>query len=133
MSRKEGWEAALFNEVAAARHRAFEWSVFDCATWAFDVRYALTGIDTAVTWRGKYRNLAGGLRVLKRLGHKGYADLADAKIGPRVHVLSAQRGDIVLVGNPDAFGVCLGGTVATVAEGGLVIVPRSSVTVAWRV
>lgn len=136
--RVDGWERVLAEAVDEARGRAFAWSVFDCMTWAFDVRMRLTGIDAARQWRGKYKTLAGGLRLLKRLGHDSFADLLTAECGPSVPALMARRGDLVLVARVDApdvaAGVCVGAQVATVTEGaGLVFVPLSLAVAAWRV
>lgn len=126
--RVQGWESVLAGAVEAARERPFAWGQHDCATWAFDVRAAITGIARPA-W--SYTTEAGGRRWMKRQGWNGFAEAATAILGDPVPVLTAQRGDIVLM--EGAFGVCLGAQVAFVAPVGLTFRPLRACTMAWRV
>ncbi len=128
-----GWEEILVEAVEEAKAKDFRWSVFDCVTWAFDVRARLTGIDAAVKWRGRYQCLTGGLRVLRNLGHLSIADLVTAECGAPVPPKSARRGDLVQL-QDTALGVCLGSMAGTVEEGvGFSLVPMGHAIAAWRV
>jgi hypothetical protein len=131
--RVEGWETRLAEAVAAAQARPFAWGEHDCATWAFDVRRALTGADAAEAWRGRYRTAIGARRVLRRvLRADSHQAAATAILGaPLATQLLAQRGDIVLLS--DAFGVCLGADCAFLAPNGLTFRPLSETELAWRV
>ncbi len=135
--RLAGWEAALAAAVEDARARPFEWGVHDCATWAFDVRRALTGQDAAAAWRGRYSTAKGALRTLRLvLGAATHAEAATAILGaPLASPRQAQRGDIVLVemGDGDSFGVCLGAKAAFLGPQGLEFLPVAGCTHAWRV
>lgn len=133
LMRREDWQERLIYAVEDARTRDFQWSRFDCITWAFDVRADLIGADTAEKWRGKYRCLNGGLRVMRKLGHASIADLVTAECGEPVPARMAQRGDLVQL-QDTALGICMGAVAVTVEEGvGLVFVPMASALLAWRV
>jgi hypothetical protein len=128
------WEQILASAILAARDRPFVWGQHDCATWAFDLRRDLTGgPDHAALWRGRYRTAGGCLRVLRRTGWEtleagGRALLGTPLADPRL----AQRGDLVLGGAPEAFGVVAGAHVIFVAPDGLVSLPLSRARLAWR-
>lgn len=129
-----GWETHLTRAIADARGQPFVWGRHDCATWAVDLRRALTGgPDHAAAWRGRYRTPRGAVRVMRSLGWSSLEDGARALFGaPLEGVLLAQRGDLTLGGEPEALGVCLGAEVAFVGPAGLVFVPLASCRMAWR-
>ena len=134
MARVQGWELALVAAIAGARDLPFQWGVHDCATWAFDVRQALTGIDAADAWRGKYRTEKGAARMLRRLRCKTVEDLAVSILGdPLSTTLFAQRGDIVLGGPEQALGVCVGSDALFLQPSGLVALPIRNCMKSWRV
>jgi hypothetical protein len=133
-SRLDGWERRLMAEVAAARSRPFKWGEHDCVTWAFEVRQAITGIDDASRWRGRYSSAAGAVRVMRRLGWSDYAAAGIDLLGePLGTPLLAQRGDIVLAADGFGVGVCVGAQAAGVNPQGFVLVPLRQVAMAWRV
>jgi hypothetical protein len=129
--RVPGWEIALVDEIDRARGMAFAWGVHDCATWAFDVRRRLTGIDAAAAWRGRYATAAGSVRVMRRLGWQTLPAMGCALLGAPIQPLCAQRGDIAMWGG--AFGVCAGAVAVFVAQAGLTERPMTETTMAWRV
>lgn len=132
--RAEGWEVRLAEAVEAARHRPFEWGVHDCATWAADVRRALTGEDMAAEWRGRYRTALGAQRLIRRLGHSTLAEAVAAKLGaPLPTVRLAQRGDVLLDPEGAAVGICGGRIGMFLSADGLTDYPLRSCSKAWRV
>jgi len=132
--RLAGWELRLLDEVTSARSMPFQWGAHDCATWAFDVRRALTGKDAAKAWRGKYKTEAGAAKMLHKLKCQTVDDLARSILGDPLHaVLLAQRGDILLGGAERALGVCIGSDGLFLQPAGLVSVPLKSCFSAWRV
>lgn len=130
----EGWEGRLSDAVEKVRQRPFEWGAHDCATWAFDVRRALTGGPDVVSWRGRYTTAIGSHRIMRKLGWRSMEEGGRALLGEPLHaVLMAQRGDLVLSQGDPAFGVCIGSHVAFVAPDGLQFVPLGDCSMAWRV
>jgi len=129
----EGWETRLQAALKQDIERPFEWSVYDCATWAFSVRAALTGLDATPAWKGKYTSLAGGLRLMKRLGWADYQAMGTALLGAALDdVRLAQRGDIAL-GPDGGFGVVVGRCVFGLAPDGITASVLADCRMAWRV
>jgi hypothetical protein len=128
------WEQVLATAIALAQAQPFAWGEHDCATWAFDLYRDLTdGPDHAALWRGRYHTPIGCGRVLRRLEwttleEGGRALLGDPLPDPRL----AQRGDLILGGEPEAFGIVIGAKAAFVAPEGLVRLPLSTCRLAWR-
>ena len=128
------WEQVLADAIRQASARPFAWGQHDCATWAFDLHRDLTdGPDHAALWRGRYRTRVGCARVLRRLGWTSLEDGGRALLGnPLEDVRRAHRGDLILGGAPEAFGVVIGAKAAFVAPDGLVRLPLSVCRLAWR-
>ena len=129
--RIEHWEIALHDAIQAARERPFSYGTHDCATFAFNVRLALTGEDVAAEWRGRYSTELGAKRMLTRLGHEDVAGLATHHLGEPQPVGLSRRGDIVLIDG--ALGVCVGAKCAFAGHSGLVFHRLLDCTKAWRV
>ena len=134
MPRIDPWEQTLALAVETARAEPFVWGRHDCPSFAFETRAALTGgEDVAELWRGRYSTALGGQRVLRRLGWGSLEEMGRALLGvPLEHCLAAQRGDLVLARDPEAFGVVLGARAAFVAPEGLVSLPLRECRLAWR-
>jgi hypothetical protein len=134
MPRPPDWPHRLAEAIATARTTPFAWGRNDCPTFAFDTRHALTGEDTAALWRCRYSSYHGGLRLMRRLGWPSLAAMGDALLGaPLAAPLLAQRGDIVLSADGRGFGVCLGATAVGMAPEGLMTLPLTTCTRAWRI
>jgi hypothetical protein len=130
--RQDGWEVRLADAVESVRNTPFQWGRHDCATWAADVRLALTGQDAAAAWRGRYKSGRGALRVMRRMGFRTLEAGVTGILGaPLPTPLLAQRGDVVLYG--DALGVCIGATGLFLGPDGLVELPIAACRLAWRV
>lgn len=132
--RVQGWEQRLFEALSLAHARPFAWGEHDCATWAFDLRAALQDTPSAADlWRGRYRTALGGARLMRKLGWDSLEEGARALLGvPLEDVRLAQRGDLVLGGAPEAFGVVVGAEVAFVGLTGLEVTPLTRTRLAWR-
>ena len=132
--RVRNWEQVLAAAITRAQAQPFVWGQHDCATWAFDLHRDLTnGPDHAALWRGRYRTQVGCGRVLRRLGWASLEEGGRALLGdPLADVQLAQRGDLVLGGAPEAFGVVIGARAAFVAPEGLVRLSLASCRLAWR-
>jgi hypothetical protein len=130
-----GWVSLLAARLEAVRDIPFAWGHHDCATWAFDLRRDLTGgEDVAALWRGRYTTALGAQRIMRKLGWQNIEAMGRDLLGdPLATPLLAQRGDLVLGGEDPAFGVCAGARAVFISPDGLVQLPLSVCSLAWRV
>lgn len=132
--RKPDWKACLTVYVADQARRPFAPGVHDCALFAAGAVAAMTGSDPAHGWRGRYRTVQGGLRLLRK---EGYADQIAfaASLLPEIPVAFAAPGDLAVVAAPDgpALGVVQGEAVYVLTPGGLGLLPLLGATRAFRV
>ena len=97
MSRLEDWPERLELVLDEASAVPFEYGVSDCCLFAARAAEALTGRDIASRFAGKYEDLIGGLRLLRReTGCKGYVEFFDT-LFERVDPVFAHRGDLACV------------------------------------
>lgn len=96
MKRYSFWRTALADYVQGVAHKPFVWGEHDCALFAAGAVQAMTGEDFAAGFRGRYKTLAGGLRLLKKAGHDSHADMA-ASLFEEVHRSRAMVGDIAAI------------------------------------
>lgn len=130
--RIHSWGSALAAVVAERMRTPFVWGTHDCALWAADCVYAVTGEDPATDLRGTYSTAFEAVDVLQRLG--GLEAIASARIGPQVNPKLAQVGDIAMcqVEGRDALAVVMGSHLLAPGESGLVPVPMSEARKVWR-
>lgn len=119
------WRSALSKCIEEALQRPFEWGRHDCALFAADAVLAMTGVDPAEGWRGRYSTPRGAIRVLRRDGYDDHIAYAEGYL-PEVHPARAAMGDIVMVETPVgvALGVLTGAVIAVPDADGLGFVPR---------
>jgi len=137
MKRFDNW-ARPYNQFFREREGVpFKWGKHDCALFAADGVKAITGVDLAAEWRGKYRSLRGAMSVIDREGGT-MAGFVDDRL-ERMPVSLAQRGDVVWREQEGPFGGALGmvapGGVQAGFPGkvGVVLAPLTSCSIAWRV
>lgn len=143
MQRAHDWPTRLLNHVEQARRTPFAWGASDCCLFACDCVRAMTGVDPAAWFRGRYKTRGGAMRALKAYGGGGLEAAARRiaiELGaPQLPPSLAQRGDVVLLSVPDcppenlALGVCLGGHHVAQGPGGIAVVPLAYALRAWRV
>lgn len=137
------WEARLNALLAQRRDVLFTWGATDCCMFAADAVLAMTGVDAAAEFRGRYTTAGGAARALKRHGAGELAATIDAKF-ESVAPAFVRRGDLVAVDHDalgTAIGVCIGADAVFVGleageDGdtpGLVRVPRAGWRSGWRV
>jgi hypothetical protein len=138
MSRRvDNWQIILASELA--KPRMFSWGSNDCCTFACDIIEALTGIDPAKTFRGKYDSAIGCFKEIKRQGYAGVDDAATTLFESygfkTIPVLMAQRGDVVLanIDNNETLGVVSDAGAMFISYGGYVLVNPSEMQKAWRI
>lgn len=128
------WEQRLHDYVASLEGSAFAWGRHDCALFAAGAVVAVTGIDHAAPFRGRYRTARGSVRALHRFGAGTLEATLDAALA-RVAPGFARRGDLVMV--DEMAGVCVGATALFVGEvdgvPGWVMHDRTRWSAAWTV
>lgn len=124
--RQRHWKQALGQYLAQAARQPFAPGQHDCALFAAGAVAVMTGQDLAAGWRGRYRTLAGGLRMLRRAGHADHVAFAAAHFA-EVPPAFAQPGDLAVVAGADgaALGVVQGENVYVLRPEGLGLVPLS--------
>jgi hypothetical protein len=80
------------------------WGQLDCALYGADLVLAMTGVDLARGFRGTYRDEAGARALMAAHGWTDMAALLDAFL-PRIE--RPRRGDVTLLNDGQAIGVCL--------------------------
>jgi hypothetical protein len=114
--RHPDWPTRLAALLSAAEARAFHPRHWNCALFALATVEAVTGTRPHV-------------RVLPDL-----AASADSASFPRVALGFTRMGDVVLAGDPPRLGVVAdGGRAAFVGPRGLVRLPITECTTAWRI
>lgn len=96
MKRSPTWRTDLTVYMREVSRRPFIWGEHDCALFAAGAVHAMTGEDFGAPYRGKYKTLRGGLRLLKRKGFANHAELA-ASLFEEVHPSRANVGDLAAV------------------------------------
>ncbi len=129
LERRADWEQRLFQFIQARSGWAFEWGKHDCCLFAADAVIAMTGVDLAEKYRGKYNSASGAKRFgrvealvvksgLKKLDNKRFA----------------RRGDVVLIaGKRPLLGVCVGAQCVAPGKNQLLHFKMSGASRAWRV
>ena len=129
------WPERLAAFIESRRATPFAWGGHDCCLFAADAVLALTGVDRAATWRGRYATEAGAMALLSRPGGLyGLMREVEDIFGVRqVPPLLAQRGDTALVqpGNLPTMGVVLDQVVAAPGLDGMQFVPLAGALRAW--
>lgn len=99
-------ERKLNDYISKNRSRPFSWGEFDCALFAADWVYFLSGFDYAEPFRGKYKTKKEASEALKGQGYRldEYIDsLFEACCCSQL-----QKGDLVLHSTQRSIGVCGG-------------------------
>lgn len=141
MTRREDWPEALMAVIHAAACRPFAWGSHDCCLFVADCVQAMTGVDPAAMFRGRYRDQLGAARAMawyagQGAGLEAVAERIAAGIGaPEIMPGLARRGDVglaVLERGPTLV-LCLANHVAAPGETGLTYLPRQAARRAWRI
>lgn len=134
MTRFPDWPRRLDVAIEAARRRPFCYGTVDCALFAADVVLALTGVDLAESFRGRYSSRSEAVALLGARG--GLEAVVHEALGePLPTPLLARRGDVLMVKTPEgpALGICDGIRGQFAGPQGLAARPMSEWEKAWRV
>jgi hypothetical protein len=135
MIRFADWPTRLNDFIDSRREAVFSWGENDCALFAADAVWAMTGTDLASAYRGRYDDWASSIHALRQLGAGEIEGTATGLLGEPIAAALARRGDVVSVDSPSgpALGICLGARVACLTLRGLRFLPLSAGRKAWRV
>jgi hypothetical protein len=141
MTRTPTWNTALAEFIHERLTSPFVWGQNDCCLFACDAVLAMTGVDLAASFRGKYSDTKSAYKLIKSYAGGGLSEFADKVAAENsiqeVGLNYATGGDVVLVTGDqgDTLGVVeLNGrdVVATGPEG-LMRLPRANWKKAWKV
>lgn len=118
--RLNSWHINLMQYLGQAARRPFAPGVHDCALFAAGAVEAMTGVDIAAEFRGRYHTVKGGQRRLRRAGYADQVAMAAAHF-EEIPVAFASPGDIAVLQTPEglALGIVQGAAVYAVASNGL--------------
>ncbi len=133
--RSPDWPAKLAQALGAAQQHEFIWGSHDCCLFSADVALAITGVDYAASFRGRYHDQRGAIKALQEFMGTSLRDTITAIMGPEISLLHAMRGDFILAnnGNGNMLGICIGETAAFLTSSGLLYLPLPKCKTAWRV
>ncbi len=138
LTRVADWRRQFDRACDRLRLEPFSWGDNDCAVGlAGNLVLALTGVDVAKGYRGRYATAIGAVRVLRNSGHTSLGDLVAALLPEHAHPSMARVGDIVTVPDESAIGEVLGVVngerLFVMTTRGFGTVDRSCATRAFRV
>jgi hypothetical protein len=101
MKRLENWHGLLSDFLLARMHQPFVWGGQDCCLFACDAILAMTGVDVATQFRGKYTDPVEAAHLLRQLDCYGIDEMAEwiaeAYDCREIPPAFAQRGDVALL------------------------------------
>ena len=120
MPRYADWQTRLHEYLAGVARAPLAYGQHDCALFAADAICAMTGVDLAATYRGRYDSLAGGLQLLARDGFADHVALARSHLAVGA-VATAMPGDVAVFETDlgSALGVVQGASVYVLHSGGM--------------
>ncbi len=143
LKRLEHWDTDLLHQFLLERRKTpFKWGEHDCCLFAADAIQAITGVDIASDFRGRYSDQASAIDAIKSVtGGTTVEDAAlycatKAGLPELPHPNFAHRGDLVLLndaGQLIAGVIGLNSKPLSVGDKGMKALPLSSVKRAWRV
>lgn len=107
INRHSTWRAAYKQCIAESRRRPFELGTFDCAIFPADVIRAMTGVDIAERYRGRYNDFRSAVEIIRGEGFANHEQML-ATWFEQIPVAFATVGDVVSYNVDHAFGVALG-------------------------
>lgn len=138
--RVQGWEAALARFLSDRAEQPFEWGRSDCCLFACDGILALTGLDPAAWFRGRYADMRGAAAALREFSDGGALEAVAERIAreqgfDEIPLPFVQRGDCVLIETSQGAALALQADHRIAAQGpaGLMLTTAVRVTRAWAV
>jgi hypothetical protein len=128
--RIENWRSNLLSFLDSQEREPFGFGTNDCLLMTAGAVAAVTGVDHAEPYRGRYSTMRGGKRVIGM----SPLQLVASKF-PEIHPSEARDGDIAakMEGDEWSFGVIVGAHFYVRAPDWLGILPRGQAEKAYRV
>ena len=128
------WKLALIQYLEKAARKPFAPGEHDCALFAAGAVEAMTGVDYARPFKGRYTTLKGGMRVLREAGFADHIALTAAWL-PEISPAFAAPGDLAVVATPEgpALGVVQGENLYVLTVDRLGLLPMLGASRAFRV
>lgn len=128
------WNTRLVAYLTEAARTPFAEGTHDCALFFAGGVNAMTGVDPAARWRGRYTTTRGGLRVLRRDGFSDHIAVAAHQF-EEIPPAFARPGDgaAVRTSEGEALGIVQGEWVYVLDRSGAALVPLLTAQRAFRV
>ena len=134
MKRRHDWPECLIAYRHGRARTPFAWGVNDCVTLAADWVLEAAGVDPLGDLRGQWDTAAGAARLLRDLG--GMHSAVSDRLGPALESPKlASRGDVAMLDleRGETLGVVVGTHAIAPGADGILLVPMSRASAAWRV
>jgi hypothetical protein len=140
MKRLDDWQSRLYVYLEACEAKPFRYGQFDCCLFACGAVEAMTGVDLAAPFRGRYGTRANARKALGQYGgfpaslEKAMDRAAHDHGMAEVSVNFAGRGDLVLIPRSQDFalGLAYGADILVPSYRGYLDIPLQSASRAWR-
>jgi hypothetical protein len=103
LPRLPGWRARFSSYIARSSGTPFDWGTHDCALNVAGGVYALTGVDFAKPFRGRYSTALGAGRALKRYGAGSLEETIAAALPELLGTRKPEVGDVALFEQPSGL------------------------------
>lgn len=132
--RHQDWRTNLVQYLSEISRRPFSEGQNDCALFLAGGVAAMTGVDYAATYRGRYTTIRGGLRILRKDGFNDHVELAKHHLKSKpVAFANAGDGAVIVVDEGHALGIVQGAAVYVLRPAGLGLVPLTDAILALEV
>jgi len=138
LRRRTDWPTRLMSVIDGAMDKPFRWGTNDCCLFACNCIQAMTDVDPAAHFRGRYDDRQAATKMLREYGGTLETVIerisADLKF-PKIEQNFAKRGDFALIANEygDAMAILYGGAWLYPAQVGLGRHPVGYAVAAWAV
>lgn len=106
LTRRRDWRPRLDAYLDNIDGKPFKWGELDCALFAADAVLAMTDVDFAVDFRGRYADQDGAEAAIRSAGAESYEAYVSTLLPPPSDSSPIGVGDIAIVNMP-GFGSCL--------------------------
>jgi hypothetical protein len=99
VARLPDWRPRFSSYLIETAFKPFNWGEHDCALYPANGVMAMTGVDLAGEFRGRYSTEIGAVRALKKYGAGDLASTLASKL-PEIDPADATLGDVVIFAGP---------------------------------